>query len=236
MRFPDYYGLLGIDPDHDPDELREAFQERWKETDGFWRGERIFLRHLGVSARRRDLLCEAYAVLADPGLRQAYHLRAGIPSIWRTVPPDRRAGMTCFREGCRRLIHRDHDAAYRFFRKALDKSPGEVNYINYAVFSLLVSNQRREVARNHLNSSLSLDPRRAESMLLLAWMQRRSGANRLAENAIRRSGEYPVSDAPLFLRLKQIPDLLTDADSGIWHRIVGETRSAFGISIRISTR
>jgi hypothetical protein len=236
VKFPDYYALLGLAPDHDPDELREAFLARWREADGSLRGERVFLRHLGASARRRELLCEAFSVLTDPGLRSDYHRQTGIKVAGHQTPPDRRGGMACFREGCRRLIHRDHEGAYAFFKKAHDRSPEDVNFANYAVFSLLVSGQRRDLARTLLGISLDGDSRRAESMLLLAWMQRRSGAHRLAENAMRLSSVFPVHDVPLFLRLKQIPDLSRKQGQGILRRIVGETSSALRTPIHISTR
>ena len=85
-------------------------------------------------------------------------------------------------------------------------------------------------------ASRLLDPRRAETMLLQAWMQHRSGAHQLAQRSVCVANGFPVSDLPLYLRLKQVPELASGTTRGAWRRMVSEAKNAVAIPIRFSIR
>lgn len=235
VSYPDYYRLLGIYPNHEPDEIREAFLSRWKKFEVPLHGEKIFIKHLGRMSRKRDLILESYMVLSSPLMKDHYDGKMGIKTEKLVSTKDGKIPSIFFREGCRLLVHRNYEEAFEIFRKGLDRCPNNANLLNYTAFSLLAAGTRIELAKKYVARSRTIDPVRAETYLLQIFLL--SKYERAPSAVVKKEPDltkYKIFDLPLYIRLRQMTYYLLDNKRFSWKKIWGNLGKLFITKFRIS--
>jgi CheY-like chemotaxis protein/tetratricopeptide (TPR) repeat protein len=224
MQGKDHYGVLGVRPGADDDEIRAAYASLAKRThpDRF-HGASSSVRHLAAQAFAR--ISEAHAAIATAETRAAYVVSQSQGRREAEVVDEGRRALqaeTEFQRGEALLAQRAYESALICFGRAMENFPSEGEYRSYYGWCLYLCHPDNQImlgeALEHCREGVKLAKDREKPYLLLGRLYKAMGKPGAAKKMFSRAVEIKPQCVEAMRELR-IMNMRRDKDKGVLKRI-----------------
>jgi curved DNA-binding protein CbpA len=199
------YGLLGIQQTADETEIRHAYYAlaRRLHPDRFQAQELEEVRPM--AERLFAMLTEAYNILSDSEMRQAYDRDSGAPDP-ATAKADQKKEATSlarqnFMHGRALIEQGQFHSAITFFENAIQQDPRKAEYYQFLASVQMRNPKWRQQAVENFRKALEIDPSLVACYVSLGQLHRRLGeeaqAEKMFREALRWEPDHPVAQQEL---------------------------------------
>lgn len=224
MQSKDHYGVLGVSPDADDEEIRTAYAALAKRTHpDRYHGASSSVRHLASQVFAR--VASAHAAIATAEARSGYALERTQGQREAEAQDEGRRALqaeTEFQKGEALLAQRAYESALLCFGRAMENFPSEGEYRSYYGWCLYLCHPDSQImlqeALEHCREGVKLAKDREKPYLLLGRLYKAMGKPGAAKKMFTRAVEIKPQCVEAMRELR-IMNMRRDKDKGVLKRI-----------------